>query len=745
MIINSKEKFIEVAVAVFAPVNRTFNYLVKKNEREKKNLIGVRVLVPFGKTSRLGIIVDEGCKSDPKIKLKKIISCFEADLPLASDNLKLARWVSNYYKYPLGEILALFFTSALRTGKDVKKNVSLSWRFAYDESRTGKNVSIKGVRQKQIVKLLREQNHVDDYYLNSLKLNFNWRKVMNGLESKGLVTVTEQVGKKKVRHFPNNKIIDIQLNSHQKNAVLSIESDYGNYNAFLLYGVTGSGKTEVYMELIKNVNDKGEQALLLVPEITLTEQIVSRFKDRFKGMVGVLHSQCKEREKLETWERARTGEVPIIIGTRSAIWTPIQNLGVIVVDEEHDLSYKQQDGLLYSARDVAIKRGQIENCPVILGTATPSVETIVNVKNKKYKKIAMETRVKGSSLPELKILDMNFEVSKQGLSFFLINKMREQLSQGYQVILFLNRRGFAPACFCKSCKKTFDCDQCDRPYVFHRAPNIFICHHCGKQAPISAASQCCDNSDTIMLGFGTEKIEETVRQIFPQKKVMRIDRDTIKNISDIRDVFVKIETKQIDILVGTQMISKGLDFSGINLIGIIDADSRLCSVDYKSEERFAQLITQIAGRSGRSESNSSVLIQTHMPEHPVLRRIVEGGYDTYLVNAVSERKKMRIPPFSKIVVIRSECRVESTNKRFLDRVRKIVLKYDSGCDINVSYPIPAYYQRKAGRFRTLLVLEAPDRKKMNTLLDQTYLLVEKAAKSFSSLRWTLDVDPEDLC
>lgn len=728
-----------IIVGVFAPVRSRFEYLPPKNCDNKICQIGQRVWVPFGRSFRLGVILATNRDASKEVTLKHIVEILDPVNLVSSEVIELAEWASSYYHYPIGETLAHIFPASLRRRKRVVQKKSIEWK-ATDRGRLFlASGDLKGVRQSDLFTRLSSVDSMTEDELKNSDLTYSWRPVLKNLLKKNLI-VERLVSNQKAKVFekPINKIA---LNSAQANARDFILRQ-PRYKTILLYGVTGGGKTEVYMEVVERLATRNKQSLVLVPEITLTEQIVARFRKRFGGAVGVLHSQCKESEKIEVWNGCRSSSVKILIGTRSAVWTPMKDLGLIVVDEEHDASYKQQDGLPYSGRDLAIKRGQLEGIPVVLGSATPSLETLANVSAGRYQETKIEFRAKAATEPNRELVDVSQDKNKGGISQKLRHEVEAHVSRGGQVLLFLNRRGYAPLVMCSSCGTHQTCKICERRLVYHRLEKSLVCHHCGRRTDISRVYLCCDQQNLFDIGFGTEQLEEKVRQLFPLLKISRIDRDKVKSAEAVRKVFRQISERQIDILIGTQMIAKGLDFSGITLVGIIDTDNRLYSIDYRSEERLAQLLTQVAGRCGRDGMTGEVLVQSRQPNNPILKRIVHGGYESYSIAALEERREMGMPPFSALAVVRADSSDEKRPERFLTALRKILIEGGAINDMSVSYPIPSLIRRKKVHYRSLVVMQCQSRAQMQTILSNYLLKIEDLGRRMK-VRWYLEVDPED--
>ena len=482
--------------------------------------------------------------------------------------------------------------------------------------------------------------------------------------------------------------------------------------SLLLHGVTGSGKTEVYLAAIADTLARGAQALLLVPEISLTQQMVSRLTRRFGRTVAVLHSAMSDTRRADVWLRCHRGEVGVLMGTRSAVWAPLPNVGLVVVDEEHDASLKQHDGFRYHARDVAIIRAQQLGVPIVLGSATPSLESGLNVQLGKY------TRV---SLPQRAI--------------------EQRLERGEQSLLFLNRRGFAPVVLCHACGAIAACARCDANYVWHKGRGLLICHHCGGQKRLAQLAACCEAPEQVPLGLGTEQIEESLNTLFPGRRIARVDRDSMRRRGVMEETFEAVRAGTVDILIGTQMLSKGHDFANVTLVGIVDADSQLFSTDFRAEERLAQTIVQVAGRAGRAAIPGEVLIQTHHPHHELLQTLISDGYDRFAERALAERRAAELPPFVPMALIRAEAPGAQAPLNFLRELRtRAALPERAGLDI--LGPIPAAMEKKAGRYRAQLMLTASSRKRLAASV-KALIAASETLSAARSVRWSIDIDPQD--
>jgi primosomal protein N' (replication factor Y) len=521
--------------------------------------------------------------------------------------------------------------------------------------------------------------------------------------------------------------------------VLAALAEPGDFQVSLLEGVTGSGKTEIYLHRVQAALDAGKQALVLTPEIGLTPQLEARFRERFGDAVAVFHSGLTERTRADAWQAARAGRCRVLVGTRSAVFTPMPQLGLIVIDEEHDASYKQQEGFRYSARDVAIVRGQRAGLPVILGSATPSLESLHNVSRGRYRHLRLATRPGERRLPKVRLLDLRGIKLRDGLAPELAQAVATHLEQGGQALLFVNRRGYAPSLLCHDCGWLAPCPHCDARMTLHRSRGRLLCHHCGSEAQVPLRCGSCGGPELIPVGQGTERIEDGLRRLFPDVRVERIDSDRTRRAGELERLFGDIRNRDIRILVGTQMLAKGHDFDGLTLVGVVDTDQALYSADFRAIERMGQLLTQVAGRAGRGSVPGEVLVQTHQPDHPQLQCWMREGYSGLSRRLLDERREMGFPPSAHLALLRADALDAGAALRFLREVAAQI----SGAGIDALGPIPAPMERRANRFRAQLLLRSTDRVALQGSLGQ--LLPRIAAIPGSRrVRWSLDVDPIDL-
>jgi len=727
-----------VEVAVFAPLRSTFDYLSESDNEENLNIkIGSRVRVSLRNSERIGIILsfsgfDDSCDR----KLKNILEVIDNKPILSKKMLALASWAASYYHHPIGEVISLMLPGTLRKGHRIPCSKNYVWNISQAGRDALKTGAVNGARQLELLHCLasKPNNGIEMFQ----SLTFAWQAPLTKLVEKCWAIKTEGEATDVDSITSKSQVV---LNSEQTSAISIIERNLGKFCPTALYGVTGSGKTEVYFEVMETVISAGKQILFLLPEIALTKHLIARFRQRFGSQVALLHSARSNSERISAWRDCVSGKASILLGTRSAVWFDLPNLGAIFVDEEHDGAYKQYDGFKYSARDIAIVRAKRSNIPVILGSATPSFETLANIKSGKYGVIKLLERPRALVDTRTEVLDVRGLSLKSGLSNMLIERMQYHLHLGQQVVLFLNRRGYAPLLICRECGDIRSCYRCDAYLVYYKSRRILICHHCGYKLSLAKISACCEDQNMAPIGLGTESIEEEVKQLFPEKNIARVDRDSIKSADSFETILRNIEEKKIDIVIGTQMISKGLDFENVTLVGVIDADSRLYSIDFRAEERLAQLLVQVTGRAGRGGKAGEMILQTHRPDNPVLRRIIDDGYEGYSGLALAERELAQLPPYVSMVIIRAESRQVSRPKSFLLGVKKLLEK-NSGRKLKVTDPIPALMAQRSGRHRYLLVIRVMKKTDIQGCIGPTILDIENLARKIK-LRWAIDVDPHD--
>ncbi len=721
-------------VAVIAPLDRYLDYLPL--EEGAVPIVGARVRVHLQNQRRVGIVMAHVQQAEVAVEKLRTIEEVVDSGPIFSDHLlQLLRWASQYYHYPIGKVLHTTLPRLLRQGNAITKNFIRVWH-AQNTVDTGKDLLKRAKKQKALFEFLRDQSSDE----TALRANFpGWRSALRELIRKELVYCTEsQVRDDTV--VPTAK--HHTLNDEQADAVRKIRESLGRFSCHLLEGVTGSGKTEIYLQLIRRIISEGGQAMVLVPEIGLTSQTVRQFRERFGSVVAVLHSGLSDRHRFRSWCKSMLNEVKIIIGTRSVVFTACNDLRLIVVDEEHDLSYKQQDTLRYHARDLAIKRAQLLDIPIILGSATPSLESLHNVLEKRYRWHRLSHRVGGAQLPQYRVLDIRGQPLTAGLSLRLIEMMRRCLERDEQVLLFLNRRGYAPKFLCHDCGTVIECPRCDLPLTYHLSKNNLYCHHCEYK---QLCPDCCPNcrSDCLkMIGFGTERIERELRQIFPATKIVRIDADTTRRKGELEKYLKAIRSGDAKILVGTQMISKGHHFPDVTLIGIVNVDQRLFAFDFRSLERLGQLIIQVSGRAGRGQRPGVVALQTYHPDNVALQCLIRQNYHQFAKTLLAQRHLNQMPPYRYLAVFRAESKDEFAPQCFLKEVATIVHKYQLP-KVELFGPVPAPTEKKIGVYHAQLMLSAEQRFTLNRCLSKgmAEILQLRAARGTT---WHVDVDPMEL-
>ncbi|MEQ8663406.1 MAG: primosomal protein N' [Gammaproteobacteria bacterium] len=732
---ESLDDALRVTVAVFAPLRQHYDYRWTATAADATApAVGARVWVPLGRAHRVGIVTALAPLGATEAGALKAIDEVLDTVPLLGpEMIALARWSAAYYHHPPGDVLASLLPPRLRRRAALPVQSETRWRLtaAGHAARDGARPAAR--RQRAVLDILAAGEADAACFAG---LDFAWRGVLARLVERGAVARRECAG------VPASAPIapGVTLNDEQQAAVSAISAALARFQPFVLHGVTGSGKTEVYLECIARCLAHDRRALVLVPEIALTQQLVERFRARFGNRVALLHSGLGERERLLTWDACRRGSAQVLIGTRSAVWVGLPALGLVVVDEEHDASYKQQEGFRYSARDVAIVRAQQAGIPVVLGSATPALETLANLERGRYCRLRLAQRALNQAVPAIGCIDVRGHQLPGGLGETLLGAMREHLARGEQVVLFLNRRGYAPLLICRSCGEPRRCDHCDAYLVYHKAANAARCHHCDRLWPMRRPAGCCELPDIAPIGLGTERLEEVVAAEFPAQRVLRMDRDTVRNPQVLREMLDAIAAGRVDILIGTQMVAKGFDFANVTLVGIVDADSRLHALDFRAEERLAQLLVQVAGRAGRAHKPGRVLIQTHQPHHPVLRRVIAEGYEAYAAVALEERRAAELPPFAAMAIVRAESPQATRPFEFLGELRQRLRAAAPG--VEVSYPIPALMERRAGRYRALVVLRAPARQAIGRLLGHCMDDIDSLARA-ARVRYAIDVDPQD--
>lgn len=723
-------------VAVPAPLRKTFDYLPPHGFPEGAALLpGIRVEVPFGRQKMVGVLLavrsDSHC--DPAtLKAATAILDHEPLLPPAL--LSLMLWAAEYYQHPVGETLATALPALLRKGEPLIAENRLAWRLA-NTAVTVDAVAKNATLQRKLIEHLTHHPFLPDSDKGALGFSL---ALLKSLQERGRVEpfTRDEAPVAAVTIHPGS----YPLNEEQAALVEQFRHRTPGFSAILLEGITGSGKTEVYLQLIASVLEQGLQALVLVPEIGLTPQTLERFEKRFSCPMAIFHSSLTDHQRLLYWQQARSGEARIIIGTRSAIFTVMKAPGLIIVDEEHDLSYKQQESLRYSARDLACMRASLEKIPVLLGSATPTLESLYNCQRGKHQHWQLTQRAGGARPPEVRLLDIRHQPMADGIAEVLLPEIGQTLAQGEQVLLFINRRGFAPTLLCHDCGWISNCHACDARLTLHMGANHLRCHHCLAISPIPHRCPGCQSSELVSTGAGTERIDRALRQHFPEFPLFRIDRDTTATKGSMPEMLAEIQHQQAAILVGTQMLAKGHHFPNVTLVIVLEADAALAGTDYRALERFGQLLTQVTGRAGREQKPGRAVIQTHFPQHPKLNQLVHHGYHRFAMDILAERQRIGLPPFSYQALVRLEDQDAVQAVKTLQQLRDTV----SGVPgIQLLGPYPASLQRRAHYFRYQLLLTARERAVLRMAVATLIRTAEGVIKPHRQ-RWSVDIDPQEM-
>ena len=720
-------------VALDVPLDRLFDYL----DGGFSVKVGQRVVVPFGRRNVVGVVIEKSDSSEFALeKLKTIIQVFDDELPIDPSTFSLLKFCADYYQYPFGQALLASLPTRLRqTEPAVSRKQYL---YSLTPEGMGADPDLIPARQSVQRKVFAalQQSTLSESALK--EISASWRQAIEAFRVQGWVHAEQVLAgfKSAMEAAPPPP-----LNDEQQVAVNAVTEAANTFKPFLLHGITGSGKTEVYMQILQQaLADNNGQALVLVPEINLTPQLEARFRNRLPHLPLVsLHSNLGESERLQNWRLAQSGQARIIIGTRLAVFTPIPNLKIVMVDEEHDGSYKQQDSMRYHARDVAMVRAQRSKVPIVMGSATPALETWHNAQSGKYTLLSLHSRaVAQSALPNIRCIDTTKQESNNGLTQVLVHAMRERLAKGEQSLLFINRRGYSPVLLCSACHWIAPCMRCSSRLVVHLKQGRLRCHHCGHEQKIVRQCPSCGNADLHPTGHGTQRLEETLKALFPTARIQRVDRDSTSRKEALNDILTAVHDNEIDILIGTQMLAKGHDFPNLTLVGVIDTDSALFSPDFRAAERlFAQLM-QVSGRAGRAEKPGEVLIQTAFPSHHLFNALRTQDYPAYAQTLLQEREMAQFPPYCYLALIKAESTQYREVEQFLNFAFELarqlsdqVLTYD---------PMRAQMEKLKGMERGHILMQATQRGALQKLLAALTPQL-RASKLAAKVRWNIDVDP----
>ena len=708
-----------------------------------KLLPGTRVEVSFGRQKLIGILVSTSNTNAIAInKIKPALRIID-DQPLLDNVLfKLCLWAADYYQHPIGEVFHSAIPALLRQGDAIAQTekVLVPLIEQFDETDFK-----RAPRQSALLKRLLSQPEglskaaLDSYETTTATVR---SIIAKELAHWDLKTVN-------ISHFDST--------NPQKSDMLALSEEQANAletaikpGTQLLFGITGSGKTEIYLQAIDAILRQGKQALVLVPEIGLTPQTIERFTSRFNVPIFALHSSLTDKERLNAWRQSREQGAGIIIGTRSAIFTPMSKIGIIVVDEEHDASFKQIEGFRYSARDLAVFRGHQEQIPVILGSATPSLESLNNAVSGKYKLSKLTERPTKANVAHYQVIGTQHQRMDNSFSEPLFELIEQHLSAGNQVLVFLNRRGYSPVLICNGCGAIAACERCDARMTFHLTQNKLICHHCGASKHANRLCQPCGSRDVVPLGTGTQRLEETLLGRFADTNIIRIDRDSTRRKGEMERLTKEVMAGEPAILVGTQLLAKGHHFPDVTLVAIVDVDSGFYSSDFRAIEKMGQLILQVGGRAGREEKQGTVAIQTQFPDQPILKSLIEDGYEAFASSLLVERKLYDLPPYAFQAVLRAEATKNGVAMTFLHNLAssqnvlsEVSLQNQNSPLVSVLGPIPSTMEKRDGKYRAQLLISSSHRKSLNSTLSKIISLIENN-KEQRMVRWSLDVDPIDL-
>ena len=733
---DPKQPRLALAVAVPGPFRGPLTYGLDGQPSPPPP--GSRVRVPLGARSVLGIAL-ETLPEPTDRALKPISECLDPAPLLDPTQLALGRWLAHYYHAPLGEALRLFLPPEARRQEQATQARTDALRLTAEGSALlaalGADQMPTALRRAPAQQAALRALGAGPQRRAELLAAGHTAPTLRTLLQKGWVEPCDA-------NVPGARAPAPKLHPEQAAAVAALTNDLGAFRATLLQGITGSGKTEVYLRVIEKVLAAGQQALVLVPEIGLTPQTAQRLAARLGAPVHTLHSSMAPGLRNQRWEAGRSGVPMVLLGTRSSLFAPLPKLGLIVVDEEHDDSYKQQDGVRYSARDVAVKRASLQGCPVVLGSATPALETLENARQGRYGHLRLRHRAGQAQAPRQRFVDLRKHGAPEGFALPTLDAITETLSRGAQALIFLNRRGYAPALRCHACGWLADCDRCDARMTVHRDPARLRCHHCERSQPIPGVCPSCGERSPMPVGQGTQRAESLLQSRFPETPILRLDRDKVRSMARLEAELDAIAETPGALLLGTQMLAKGHHFPRVELVVIVDGDSGLFSADFRAPERLAQLLVQVAGRAGREEAPGTVLIQTHDPEHPLLQAVITQGYDAFAEAALEERALLGLPPFGPLALLRAEAPQWPPVERFLTEAKAIVLAAPGAEAQSTLGPIRAPMARRGGRFRGQLLLQGTERAPLHRNLAQALPQIDKLP-SARQVRWHCDVDPSD--
>lgn len=719
-------------IAVLRPLRKTLDYRLPCKWNHPIPQPGSRIRVPLGNQSVIGILIATHQKT-PDFAVKEIEAVIDERPLLDKHLMELLAWAGNYYLHPIGDVFANALPSRLRRGRAATRQQADCWKI--NTPGNPGQLLIRAPKQRAIYDFISQHAPCSADKLN--QAFDSWRPELRTLLNKSLIMASS----KPVQHNVSCMRQTLSLNSAQASVLSSLISASRHYDCHLLFGITGSGKTEIYLQLTDHLLKQGKQVLILVPEIGLTPQLHQQFSQRFQVPAFIMHSSLSDGERQNTWLAAATGKAQIIIGTRSAVFIPLAKPGLIIVDEEHDASFKQMDGFRYCARDIAVKRAYMLDIPILLGSATPSLESLYNVARQRFRLLTLNERATQASCPDIYHVDMRNQRLLGGFAPRTLDAIDAEITQGGQVLIFLNRRGYAPALVCNQCGWTAKCSRCDIRMTWHKQRQRLSCHICSHEISIPATCPDCCHDHFYPLGQGTERLEELLKQRYPDMGVTRIDRDSTRRKNAFETIIREVHAGQHRILIGTQMLAKGHHFPQVGTVIILDADSGLYGLDFRSQERMAQLITQVAGRAGRETRHGRVFIQTWHPRHAFFTSLQSQHYNDFAKMLSKERAITGMPPYGFLALLRAEANRIYRVEAFMNQVTSICQKFNHANE--VLGPAMAPLERKAGHYRMQLLFKANTRKSRHELLQPVVSRLDKL-KQAKHVRWSIDIDPYDL-
>ena len=729
-------------MALPLPIRKTFTYRLPAGTLYNEGLDGTRVIVPFGRRRLLGFICGQPDQpDDEQFTLKTIAKILDAKPLYLPPLYRLLRWAALYYQTPLGMALAAALPVALRSGRAAELTVIKKWHISNSGLLT-EPTQVRSAYQSAALIILAREKELSQNGLRALGIK---PATMEALVKKGLADAEETI--QMPQDHPSRSMKILALTAEQQMAAKTVVDHLHKYSCYLLEGPTNSGKTEVYLEIMKQVLARKGQVLYLVPEISLSPQTLARLKDALNIRLGVIHSGLNKTERLQHYLLASKAKLSVIVGTRSALFTPMPNLHCIIVDEEQDSSYKQQDGFHYNGKHLAIKYAQQLGIPIVLGTATPSLESLHNVARGYYQRLLLPQRAKRKK--KINVLDMAGSYTANPLSNAILDTIADQLKRKHQVLVFVNRRGFATIVRCQTCGWICNCVACARPMVLHKHPPGFVCHLCDERLPLYTRCPACQSDQLVPIGSGTQRVEDVLRTHFAENQVLRIDRDSMRRKDSYTELYQRVHSGSPAILIGTQILAKGHDFTNVSLGVIINCDQALLNPDFYATESFAQILIQVIGRIGRRPdvAAAEIIIPSYYPKNELLMSLLHEGYHAFARKNLEYRKRLALPPYAHLAYLRAESKQTTKATEFLarikERVQQELMQGDKDGDLatDVLGPNECAIAKKAGYYRSALILKSANRARRAKIVRRLCAIAE--AHPESGLRWYLDVDPAE--